>query len=117
MSEKEIFEKVENIRKNRIIDIYLEEEFMGEGIVVDKKGKTCIYTWKLGLSIETNNVKQLYFLEEFNIDPNKIEIMEINIKNNNPKCINVIDYNNLKVENNDDNLYNNLKKQIISLRK
>jgi len=43
MSEKEIFEKVNEIRKTRIIDIYLEEEFKGEGVVVNTKGNVCFY--------------------------------------------------------------------------
>lgn len=117
MSEKEIFEKVNEIRKMRIIDVYLEEEFKGEGIVVNIKGNVCFYTWCLGLCIESNKAKQLYNLEEFNIDINKIELQNIYFNNESSKCINIIDFKNIKLENNDPELYKNLKEQIMKLKK
>lgn len=117
MSEKEIFEKVNKIRENRIIDIYLEEEFKGEGIVVNINGNVCFYVWKLGLCIETNKAKQLYNLEEFNIDINNLNIENISFNNTSSKCINIIDFKNIKLENNDPNLYKNLKEQVMNLKK
>jgi len=117
MSEKEIFEKVNEIRKTRIIDIYLEEEFKGEGIVVNTNGNVCFYTWRLGLCIESNKAKQLYSLEEFNIDINNLNIVNISFNNTSSKCINIIEFKNIKLENNDPNLYKNLKEQVMKLKK
>ena len=117
MSEKEIFEKVNKLRENRIIDIYLEEEFKGEGIVVDTIGNVCFYTWRLGLCIESNKAKQLYSLEEFNVDINNLNIENISFDNASSKCINIIEFKNIKLENNDPNLYKNLKEQVMNLKK
>ena len=72
MEKEEIIKKLNEIRKTRIIDIYAEEEFFGKGLIINKEGKTYIYNWCISLCIEENLAKEVYELEEYNIDISKI---------------------------------------------
>lgn len=112
MKKEEIIKKLNDIRIDRIIDIYAEEEFRGKGLIVNKHGNVCIYEWFLGLSIEKNEAKEIYNLEEYSIDINKINI-NFPFDNREDRCINIIDFNNLKIENNDLNFYNKIMEEVI----
>lgn len=115
MKKEEILKKLNEIRLTRIIDIYKEEEFKGKGLIVNKEGKVYIYEWFLALSIEKNEAKEIYELEEFKIDINKLKI-DYSFSNEANNCINIIDYNNLKIENNDLNYYNKIMEEVIKCR-
>ncbi len=112
MEKEEIIKKLNEIRKTRIIDIYTEEEFFGKGLIINKKGKVYIYAWHIALSIEENKAKELYELEEYKIDINKIKLNFKFDQNKSDRCINIIDLDNLKIENNDLNYYNKLMKEV-----
>ena len=109
---EEIIEKLNEIRKTRIIDIYAEEEFFGKGLIVNKEGDVYIYTWRLALSIEENKAKELYELEEYKLDISRIKLNFKFDQNKNDRCINIIDLDNLKIENNDLNYYNKVMKEV-----
>lgn len=112
MKKEEIIKKINEIRLTRIIDIYAEDEFNGKGLIINQEGKACIYEWFLALSIERNEAKEIYQLEEFKIDIKKINI-NFSFENKEDKCINIIDFNNLKIENNDLNYYNKIMEEVI----
>ena len=113
MEKEEIIKKLNEIRKTRIIDIYSEEEFSGEGIVINQEGKMYKYKWQLALCIEENKAKEIYSLEEYKIDPNKIKINYNFDNNKKDDCINIINYNNLKIENNDINYYKKIMEEVL----
>ena len=112
MKKEEILEKLNEIRKNRILDIYAEQEFNGKGLVVDKNGKTYIYKWYLALSIEQNKAKEVYQLEQYKIDINKIKLDYNFNENKKDNCINIINLENLKIENNDIEIYNKIMEEV-----
>lgn len=112
MEKEEIIEKLNEIRKTRIIDIYAEEEFFGKGLIVNKEGDVYIYTWRLALSIEENKAKELYELEEYKLDISRIKLNFKFAQNKDDRCINIIDLDNLKIENNDLNYYNKVMKEV-----
>lgn len=111
MKKEEILKKLNEIRLTRIIDIYKEEEFKGEGLIVNKEGKVYFYKWYLALSIEKNEAKEIYELEEKKVDINKIKI-DCSFENKDDNCINIIDFDNLKIENNDINYYNKIVEEV-----
>lgn len=114
MEEKEIFSKIEKARKDRILDIYLESDFKGEGIIITKTGHYFNYTWKYALKVETQQVIQIYDLKTKKIELKEIieECYKIVETTNSDKCINVIELENLKIENNDPKVYKQLYKKI-----
>lgn len=113
MKKEEIFNKLNEIRKSRIIDIYNEEDFFGNGLIVDNKGKVYIYKWFISLCIEKNQAKEVYQLNEYTVDLNKINVDFMFDENKEDRCINIIDFDNLKIENNDLNFFNCIMKEVL----
>ena len=113
MEKEEIIKKLNEIRKTRIIDIYAEEEFFGKGLIINKEGKTYIYNWCISLCIEENLAKEVYELEEYNIDISKININFDFDENKNDRCINIINFDNLKIENSDLSYYNKIMEEVL----
>ena len=71
------------------------------------------YKWHLAICIEENKAKEIYSLEEYKIDPNKIKINYNFDNNKKDNCINIINYNNLKIENNDINYYKKIMEEVL----
>lgn len=113
MEKEEIIKKLNEIRKTRIIDIYAEEEFFGKGLIINKEGKAYIYNWCISLCIEENLAKEVYELEEYNIDISKININFDFDENKNDRCINIINFDNLKIENSDLSYYNKIMEEVL----
>ena len=56
--------------------------------------------------------KELYELEEYKLDISRIKLNFKFDQNKNDRCINIIDLDNLKIENNDLNYYNKVMKEV-----
>ena len=102
MEKEEVIKKLNEIRKTRIIDIYAEEEFFGKGLIINKEGRAYIYNWCISLCIEENLAKEVYELKDYNFDENK-----------NDRCINIINFDNLKIENSDLSYYNKIMEEVL----
>ena len=125
LTEKEIAEKLEEMRINAILDLHEWDSTKGRGFIINTDGSIYDYSWFLGFNNTTNTFGMCTKLDkrEKNIDPEKVKdylqndelIFDVEYDTNfrsDGGCDIVVKFNDKNKYSNNVKLYNRINKKI-----